>query len=496
MTPSKITILFLFSFILGNFLADFFRLNWTVVVIQTILLMCLAVIFRKEKLVLVLSISSLIILVSAAYRLFYQQKLQPQNLPFNQEVSFQGIVIDEPDIRVDKIKLTIETADFGSKTKILVNLPRFPEYQYGDKLNVSGQLQIPKSFEDFDYRKYLERYAIFGIIYQPKVEKIGQGGGDFIHRSLFALKNKFEKTISQILPEPYASLLDGLILGVKRGIPQNLISAFNNTSTSHIVVISGYNITILIKIFYEWLKGWSRRGSFWLTVLVILLFSILTGASASVVRAALMGSVFLLAKQVGRQEYPILAVLFTAVLMLFQNPQILIFDRGFQLSFAAVLGLIYLSPLFETWFSKWKKWEKVPKILRETLTATLGAQIFTLPLLIIYFEKLSLVSLPANLLILTAVPTTMFLGFLAAILGMIWLPMGKIAGLVVFIFLKWIILWAETLSKIPHAFLKIDKLNFLVILTYYLILGFLLLTFWQSKFREKILRWKKSSTKL
>lgn len=484
-TRSKITILFLTAFILGTALADFFKLNWTVILAQTVLLTVLIVLLRKEKLILVFGVSALIILSSVTYRLFYQQKINPPTLPYGTETTLVGYVADWPDVRSDKIKITLKIQEPWPGAKILVTLPRFPEYQYGDQLKISGQILQPRSFEDFDYKKYLERYQIYAVSYNPKVEKIGQGKGNLISRVLFQLRARFEDTMAKILPEPHAALILGLTVGAKRGIPTDLSQAFIATSTTHIIVISGYNISVLIKIFYDALRVWSRRGSFWLTLLIISFFAILTGAEAPVVRASIMGTVFLLAKQVGRQEYAIISVLLASALMILQNPQILNFDRGFQLSFAAVLGLIYLSPLFEKWFSKWRKWEKIPKIFRETLTATLGAQIFTLPLLLFYFEKLSLVSLPANILILSVVPASMGLGFTAGILGMIFLPLGKIAALVPLIFSQWIIFWAQTLALVPKALVEV-KFNFWFLLIAYLILGAVLVWYYRRVKKLKV----------
>jgi competence protein ComEC len=167
-----------------------------------------------------------------------------------------------------------------------------------------------------------------------------------------------------------------------------------------------------------------RRKAFWCSVVVIFLFTILTGASASVVRASLMGLLLLFANGYGRLYNPKNSIILAGGVMIYHNPMVLVFDIGFQLSFLAVVGLLYIYPFLNNRF------RKIPEFwgLKELILMTISAQLAVAPLLIYYFNNFSLVSLPTNVLILPVLPIAMFLGFISGLLGMIFLPLGQVVG--------------------------------------------------------------------
>lgn len=480
-TLSKIFLSLMIGFSVGIFLAelvDFDKSVYYILFGMMILLLMVSFFWRREIITKILAVSSIALVLGFSYYGWFQDKVMPHTLPYDQEISFTGIVIGEPDIREDKIKLTIKVKDINSEQgqevksiknligqKILINVPRYPEYHYGDKLKISGKLEKPGKIEKFDYGEYLSRYLVFSIITHPtNVECIGTGYGDWFHKILFTIKDRFENTVNQILPEPLAALLAGLLLGVRRNIPESLMNAFNATGTTHIIAISGYNVTIIVRAFERVTKHWSKNLAFILGISGVLLFTILTGASASVVRAAIMASLFLIARQIGRRGDISLALIFVGFLMVLINPFILRFDVGFQLSFLAVLGLIYISPIFDHLF------KKINVLVREPLSATLGAQIATIPIILFNFERLSLISPIANVLILPFVPLAMFFGFLAGMIGMVWLWLGQITGWLAWLFLKYIIIIAEWLAKVPWASIEFKFDRWFYIIVYYIIL--------------------------
>jgi len=203
--------------------------------------------------------------------------------------------------------------------------------------------------------------------------------------------------------------------------------AFNKTGTTHILAISGYNIMIIswavLSLLVYFFK---RRTAFWLSVAIIILFTILTGASSSVVRASIMGLLLLFANGYGRLYDPKNSIILAGVAMIWSNPFALVFDIGFQLSFVAVIGLMYLYPRIDS------KLKKLPKLgnLKEMFLMTLSAQIAVAPLLIYYFKNFSLVSLLANILILPFLPAAMFIGFISGLAGVIFLPVGQVVGFI------------------------------------------------------------------
>lgn len=355
-------------------------------------------------------------------------------------VSLVGYVDEESDVNSDKTQLVFRVKELIVRDEIiklnertLIRTNVFPTYKFGDELSVVGSLQTPKNFDDFDYIKYLQKQNIRTIIAFPDISKNNNLDLGLIepynvglYKKIFAIKNKFESIINKSIAEPNASFVNGILLGSRQNIPEEIKDAFNKTGTTHILAISGYNIMI---ISWAVLSGlvyfFKRRNAFWLSVAVVVLFTILTGASSSVVRASIMGLLLLFANGYGRLYDSKNSIILAGAIMIYANPFDLVFDIGFQLSFFAVIGLLYIYPFLDN------KFHRIPELgkLKELTLMTISAQIAVAPFLIYYFHQFSLLSLPANILILPFVPAAMLLGFLSGITGMIFLPFGKIIGL-------------------------------------------------------------------
>ncbi len=338
-------------------------------------------------------------------------ELKPQ---LNQKVLLKGIIADEPDERENSTRLIFksETGD-----KILLVTSRYPEFSYGDIAEVGGTLEEPDNFsDDFDYKSYLAKDDIFLEIIFPEIKKNGSGGGSKIKSALLEIKKKYIESLSRVLPEPQASFVGGLTIGARKSMPADILEEFRKVGVIHIVVLSGYNITIIARsISYFFALFLPKFFGTILGIAGIFLFAVLSGASATVVRASVMASILYFAGFTGRVYQAKVALFAAGLLMLLYNPKILRFDLGFQLSFLASLGLLYFSPRLKP-FVKW-----LPKKFgfREHGLATLSAQIAVLPVLLQNSDSLSLFSLPANLLILIFVPATMFFGFLSGVFGWI-----------------------------------------------------------------------------
>lgn len=461
---------FFIGFLLGTFLSDFLIYDQFVfkILLGMILgLFVVTIFWWRGRGVRCLGLAALGLVLAVFYFQLFAQKQNSEYISYynEQTITLEGEVIDEPEKSKDKAKLVVEIP--GIKGRVLVTTSLYPEFKFGDRLRVKGKLNEPPVFDEFNYRNYLKPLGIYSIVYKPEIEKIGETSGFSLKKTLFLIKNRFEETINKILPEPEAALADGLLLGVRRSIPDWLLDSFIVVGIIHIIALSGYNITIISKnlqIFFNW---FAPRFAFWFSILAIWIFVIMVGAKATIVRAALMGSLCLLAHKVGRRREMARALLLTAFLMVLQNPLILKYDSGFQLSFLATAGLIYLAPLFEKWTRRWA----MPSSIKEAGVATLSAQFFVLPLLILNFKKISLVALPVNVLILPLIPYAMFFIFLTGIFGMILLPLGQIIGWIAFLFLRYIVLISENFSKIPGAYIEVGKVSILVGLIYWLVLG-------------------------
>ena len=466
LSKSKAFLIFCLAFILGVFLGRF--INHFIMAFAAMFFIGLITIGWKNKLAVVIGLAGVVALLGSLrfQATYHQNDLAPF---YGLEVLASSLIMEEPDVRTDKVYLTLGQIIIGDReltSKVLATVPLFPEYQYGQKVVFSAKLEEPKEFPDFNYKNYLSRFGIDAVAYYPKVESADGNSGNPIKYYILKFKQRFVENLNHLLPEPQASFMGGLLLGAKRAIPQTLLDQFSATGTSHIVAVSGYNISIIaagIGWLLQWL-GLRKRISFALSVIAIIAFVFMTGASASVIRAGVMGVLLLIALNIGRLYAITNALVFSAAVMLAFNPQILHFDIGFQLSFAAVLGLIYFSPLIEPYFL----W--MPKLLRNYLLATLAAQIFTLPILLYYFGSLSIVAVPVNLLVMLAVPVAMLFGFLAGFVGFVGLKLAWPLMAISWLLLTYILKVVGLFASIPYASLGLN-INIYSVLVYYLILA-------------------------
>lgn len=463
------------SFAIGVWLSKWLILDnysQNILIVFSILLIIIGILFIKEKVIIIALICLLIVGFGAIYAADYKTKHQPQNLVYNKEVSLEGVIVEEPDQRENNTKLTIKVtmADNYPELigqKILVTTKRYPEYYYGDKLNFIGKLEEPGVINDFDYRAYLERYQIFALIKSPKeINKISSDNGNKLKSSLLNVKNSFKNSIEKSLPEPESSLAEGIVLGVKGNFSQDLKDKLSQTGTTHIVVVSGQNMEIITSTFVNLTKYWSGLMTFWIGTIGIVCYIIITGASASVVRAGILAMLFLLVRLVGRRKQILNPLVFTGTIMIAINPLILRNDIGFQLSFLAMLGLIYIAPIFSRLFIK------SPKFISESLAATLGAQIATLPIILYNFGQLSILAPITNALILFAIPTAMGLSFITGLLGIVSYQLGIVSGWIAWVLLKYVVTIINIFSKLSWASNKVEFNNsFIVVSLYILVAG-------------------------
>ncbi len=396
-------------------------------------------------------------------------------------VKLRGVVDNEMTTNQGKGQFILHVQELivpGRTIKVdertLVYTTSFPQSRIGDTVSVTGRLERPKNFaDDFDYVQYLKNKEIRTTLPYPETVSDPDGSVSTfqrlkfaIYRPLFQLKNKFQSSVAQSLPEPYAAYTNGVLLGTRQNIPEDITDAFNKTSTTHILAISGYNITIIAEVMLGILVLWMRRrAAFWVSVAVIILFTIMTGAGASVVRAAVMGLLLLYSNGHGRWYDPRNSILFAAAVMIFLNPLALRFDVGFQLSFLAVLGLLYIYPLLD------RACKKIPnaKGIKETLLMSLAAQLAVAPLLASVFHTFSLVSLPANVLILPLMPFVMLFGFFTGIAGMILAPLGRAVGLIGWLLETYQLHVVTWIARLPFASIMITLPTVMLVAIYALI---------------------------
>ncbi len=407
-----------------------------------------------------------------------------------QDIILTGIISREPDVRENNIQLTIQAREINInendsrniRGKVLVTASRYPEYQYGDELKIKGRIDIPPHIPDFNYTGYLSKEGIYFVMSYPTIDIAGNDRGVFVYAKILALKNKIKSNILQIFSPPQSDVLSAMILGDKNKMPEDFKEKLNIVGLRHITAISGMHITIISVLLMNFLIGlglW-RRQAFYSTLAILFLFIIMIGFPASAVRAGIMGGLLLLAQNMGRLNKASRAIIFACALMLLANPLLLKFDVGFQLSFLAAMGIIFLSSFLQKWLTF------IPDSfirLRSIVVMTLSAQIFTLPVLIYNFGRISTISPLANVLVVPLMPIVLGLGFLVSFLSVLWLPLGKISSFLLWPFIAYIVKIVEWLSRVRWASVAWENMSVCWLAIFYLVLTFLI---WLLNKRQRL----------
>lgn len=382
------------------------------------------------------------------------------------EIEFTGVVVRDADVRDKTVHLTVLVESVGSvvvdeQVKILLYADSFDESRYGDRVSVVGVLKKPDAFETdsgrtFNYPKYLEAHGISYTILRPEVTLVEKDKGNVFVSKLLDVKHFFIRGIERALPEPESALLSGLLLGEKQSLGEKLTNAFRNAGVVHIIVLSGYNVALVIQwVSFVFVRLFSRNIAYILSAIFVIAFAIMTGASETTVRAVIMALFMMLATVLKRPKVALRGLCIAGALMAIVNPFVVLYDLSFQLSFLATLGLILFSGAIQ------KKITFVPDTkffpFREIVATTIATQITVLPLLITSIGAISLVFLPANILVLPAVPVAMFVGFFASLVSILLPVVSLPLNLVAYGVLNYIIYVANFFGTLPFASIFIPQ---------------------------------------
>ncbi|PIR86281.1 hypothetical protein COU13_01865 [Candidatus Kaiserbacteria bacterium CG10_big_fil_rev_8_21_14_0_10_43_70] len=389
-----------------------------------------------------------------------------------EEILINGLIAMEPDERENTTRIVVETEE---DVRIIASIPRSYEVFYGQRIIIKGEITHPEPFSsdggrEFNYPAYLAKDDVYYQISFPEIVSIGDIETNGFGRGyLFALKNKYTDGLALMLAEPGASLAGGITVGDKRALGGNLLDLFRITGIIHIVVLSGYNITIVAENIRRILFGLPRAIGLWASAISILLFVIMTGATATGVRAGAMASLALIANATNRRYAITRALALTATAMVLWSPHILLYDPGFQLSVIATLGLIHVAPLIS---------DRLPFIterfgLRDIIGATIGTQIAVLPLLLYQTGLLSLVALPTNILILPIIPLAMLFSFMAGALGALFGSVVVWLALPSHLLLSYTLLIVDVFGRLPLASVSLESFSFIWVIASYATLLYL-----------------------
>jgi len=436
--------------------------------------------------------------------LCFQSSLPPDDASYlrfynNETVEIKGIVDTAPDVRdksthlrlsATEIKLDKEWHQVSGTTLLFV--PRYPTYSYGDVLLVTGKLETPPQLNDFDYEGYLAHQGIYSTMLYPEIEVLESGKGFKPLEWVYSLRDRLSYTLAEVLPEPQASLAQGILLGIRGNIPPTVKADFSHTGTAHLLAISGLHLSIVAGILLSlgiWLFGRRRYIYIWLALGAIWLYVLLTGMHPPIVRGAIMASLFLTAELLGRQRSAITALAFAAAIMVGISPQIL-WTASFQLSFLAMAGLIFLTPLFQTIGRKIVNATlgedgiavSIANFITDSFSVTLGAIMAVWPLIAYYFGIVSFIAPVATFLVLPALPGIIISGALAGGLGLIVLPVAQIIAWLAWLFLSYMLLMVNAFAAFPLSSIEVSSINPILIWVYYLVLA---TAIWLNSNRKK-----------
>ncbi|HET9946458.1 MAG TPA: ComEC/Rec2 family competence protein [Patescibacteria group bacterium] len=400
----------------------------------------------KQYVVFISIIISLVLI-----RLFLFFNFSP-SLKDGQEVVFHTVItsVPQPFYLGQKVTVFLKNS-FGSIPIVLIL--KTTTLGYGDDVTISGKIT----------NRVLGNKKTDMVIYSPTISF------DTSPKSiLFHLSQRFSEKIAVIyqkgLPSEYAGLLLGIVLGVKRDMSQQSLKLFQMTGVTHVVAASGMNVTLLAGMVMGVLGFLSRKQRVYVTILFILLFCVISGAQASIVRASIMSIAIFASQLVGRQYTPWYGLFLAASGMILLSPE-LVLDTGFQLSFAATGGMVLVN-----------KRIRVLTVLGDDFSSTVSAQLTTLPIILATFGQYGLSSLPVNLLLLWTVAPLMILGGLSAIIGLVFQPLGSIIAGISYPLLWYFFSVVGYFAKMPFFLQHIVFLPVSIVGYYFCLFAFLLFT--------------------
>lgn len=477
-------ILMAVAWMVGVYLADHYHLTQPIIVIG-VGIGSLGLFIHRPRQVHYL----LLIILSLSGGFWRYHHAQPETQAnsvwrFNEqgEIALQGLVIEDSRrnglgqrllIRAERIRINGRVGQVQGLVQ--VQIPAYPVRRYGDRVLLIGTLETPREAKQpgtFDYKQYLARKQIFSIMNPTAVQLIAEEQGNPIWNGLLKKRDLAQKVLMRSLPEPQASLANGILLGLQAGISDELTHAFTVTGTSHVLVLSGWNITIISTMLYAFTDRFKipKKKAFWLIIFCIWLYTMFVGAATTVVRAAIMGTLVVIGQRIDRPAFAWSTLFAACWVMTIWDPQIL-WDLGFQLSALATASLFAYGKPTEQWLKSTWLGSRYLGWARETLTATFAAQVLALPLILYHFGNLSIIAPISNVFLLPAVPYAMLFGAISILAGWIWLPLGGYVSPLAYFFLAWMTEGAIFFANIPYAAIVLPRFPLGLLVSYYVLVG-------------------------
>jgi competence protein ComEC len=481
--------LFSSAWVLGIFIGTLYQLPWLLIFTGTMSLLALIFTRRHRKLIIVLALT-IVIFFGGVIR--YASTIPGADVNRLQNyigatVEIRGKIDNAPDVRDKTTHLEITATEIkangewvGVEGRALLYAARTANCNYGDSVQVTGNLAEPPQFDEFNYRGYLANQEIFVVMTYLEIEVTEKNTGFSPMGWIYAARNSLAEKLAQILPEPQASLAQGILLGLRGNIPQSLKDDFARTGTSHILAISGQNLSIIAGILVSigiWLFGRRHYIYIWLALAIIVFYTVLTGLSAPVVRASIMAGLFLTAELLGRQKSAFTGIAFAAAVMIGISP-IILRDASFQLSFLAMAGLIFMAPFLQNLTRKAvgvtlgeeNTPVKATNIVLDSLMVSLASVIAVWPVIAYYFDIVSLVAPLATLLALPVFTGIIMVSAVASLSGLVFLPLAQVIGWVDWLFLTYFLWVVKAFALWPASYFKTSVIDGTFNIVYYAVL--------------------------
>ena len=415
------------------------------------------------------------------------------------DVEVAGVVADYPSVSgsaltfrlsAERLRTGAESGwrDVSGDIRVTARVPASlaesrdaPLLRYGDRLVLDGELEEPRRLGDFDFPAFLESRGIGVTMRFPEVRLVGEGGGRPLYRWLYSARREMADALSGAVHEPQAAFGQSILLGMRDNLPDSLRDDFRTSGSAHLLAISGLHVGVLLALSVSasaFLLG-RRRMLYLLPPLgIIWLYALMSGGSESAVRAAIMGSAYIVAIAVGRPRTLIPALALAAAVMAALDPRALS-SVSFQLSFAAMMGIaIY----YESVSERLREFLRIgperdgaiPTVARALVDAvgvSACAIVATAPLVLFYFERVSLVGLPATLLTLPALPLALAAHGATALVGLASEAAAVPFGWVAWAASRYITGVASLFASIPSASLDLGGLSAAAVWAYYILLA-------------------------
>ncbi len=433
------------------------------------------------------------------YLYSYNSNVQKYEEYKGEKVVIKGYIDSAPAIKGARISYIIRTEEIfikenKEKLKSINGKVRLSKLkgdkenllEYGREVTVSGKLNLPKGSTNpggFDFRGFLSQSGVSATIFaQDRNINLGKDirGNAFVKAGLF-LRERIVRVIDKSLPSQQAGLLNGMLIGYREGLSEEVQKVFSDSGLTHIMAVSGANVAFIVfpLVFVFKKLRLKRKVANIIIINILLLFTFVTGFEPSVLRAVIMAIVILIGQVIEREAEVFTSLAFAAMLMLLYNPSTL-FNIGFQLSFVATISLV----LFYSNIKEKLNFKYAPEFITDVLAGTLAAQLGVIPITVFYFNKLSVVSVLSNLIVAPMVEFITILGSIMAVLGQIHIVFSKLIGLVNSVLLSFVLLISDVTAGFPFAVFSVTTPSLILVVIYYIVVIFL---FWyKPKYKVKL----------